>query len=54
MFMLIWNADTFGAERTVAEHIRHLREKVEINPAEPRYIKAVWGQGYKIERGKQV
>ena len=35
-----------------ADHIRHIREKIEINPAEPRYLKAAWGQGYKIERGK--
>ncbi|MBQ8927011.1 MAG: response regulator transcription factor [Oscillospiraceae bacterium] len=41
----------YGAEGTIAVHIRHLREKVEINPAEPRYLKAVWGQGYKLERG---
>lgn len=39
----------YGAEGTIAVHIRHLREKIEINPAEPRYLKAVWGQGYKIE-----
>lgn len=44
--------EPYGAESTVAVHIRHLREKIEINPAEPRYIKAVWGQGYKMERGK--
>lgn len=53
MYKLIWKDEPFGAESTVAVHIRHLREKVEINPAEPRYIKAVWGQGYKIERGKE-
>ena len=39
----------YGAESTIAVHIRHLREKIEINPAEPRYLKAVWGQGYKME-----
>ena len=54
MYKLIWKDEPYGAESTVAVHIRHLREKVEINPAEPRYIKAVWGQGYKIERGKQA
>lgn len=50
----VWEDEPYGAESTVAVHIRHLREKVEINPAEPRYIKAVWGQGYKFEkpRGK--
>lgn len=53
MYKLIWKDEPYGAESTVAVHIRHLREKVEINPAEPRYIKAVWGQGYKIERGKE-
>jgi len=52
IYKLIWKDEPYGAESTVAVHIRHLREKVEINPAEPRYIKAVWGQGYKIERGK--
>ena len=39
----------FGAENTIAVHIRHLREKIEINPSEPRYIKVVWGKGYKLE-----
>ncbi len=48
----VWKDEPFGSDSTVAVHIRHLREKLEINPAEPRYIKAVWGQGYKIERGK--
>lgn len=48
----VWKEDPFGNESTVSVHIRHLREKTEVNPAEPRYIKAVWGQGYKIERGK--
>ena len=46
----VWKDEPYGAESTVAVHIRHLREKLEINPAEPRYIKAVWGQGYKMER----
>ena len=44
----------YGAEGTIAVHIRHLREKIEINPAEPRYLKAVWGQGYKLERGGSI
>ena len=48
----VWKEDSFGNESTVSVHIRHLREKTEVNPAEPRYIKAVWGQGYKIEGGK--
>lgn len=47
----VWNDLAFGSEGTVAVHIRHLREKIEINPAEPRYLKVVWGQGYKIEKG---
>ena len=53
IYKLVWKDEPYGAESTVAVHIRHLREKVEINPAEPRYIKAVWGQGYKMERGKK-
>ena len=46
----IWHADAVGADNTVAVHIRHIREKIEINPKEPRYIKVVWGVGYKIEK----
>jgi len=46
----IWNEDAFGAENTVAVHIRHIREKIEINPREPRYLKVVWGIGYKLEK----
>ena len=53
IYQQVWKNEPYGAEATVAVHIRHLREKLEINPAEPRYIKAVWGQGYKIERGKE-
>ena len=45
----VWNEPCFGGESTVAVHIRHLREKVEINPAEPRYLKVVWAHGYKME-----
>ena len=45
----IWNEDGYGVENTVMVHIRHIREKIEINPKEPRYIKVVWGLGYKIE-----
>ena len=47
----VWNDPAYGSENTVAVHIRHLREKIEINPAEPRYLKVVWGLGYKIEKG---
>lgn len=50
IYRRVWDDEPYGAESTVAVHIRHLREKIEINPAEPRYIKAVWGQGYKMER----
>jgi DNA-binding response OmpR family regulator len=46
----VWQEPAYGSESTVAVHIRHLREKLEIDPAEPRYLKVVWGQGYKIER----
>lgn len=46
----IWNEPFMSGENTVAVHIRHLREKVEINPSEPRYIKVVWGRGYKMEK----
>ena len=46
----IWNEEAIGAENTVAVHIRHIREKIEINPREPRYLKVVWGIGYKIEK----
>lgn len=45
----VWKETLLGSENTVAVHIRHLREKLEINPADPRYIKVVWGQGYKIQ-----
>ena len=47
----IWNEDAIGADNTVAVHIRHIREKIEINPKDPRYLKVVWGVGYKIEKG---
>ncbi len=47
----VWKGSAIGMENTVAVHIRHIREKLEINPAEPRYIKVVWGHGYKMERG---
>lgn len=46
----IWNEDAIGADNTVAVHIRHIREKIEINPKEPRYLKVVWGVGYKVDR----
>ena len=48
LYRKVWNEEPYGAESTVAVHIRHLREKLEIDPASPRYIRAVWGQGYMI------
>ena len=45
----VWNEEGFGAENIIAVHIRHIREKIEINPKEPRYLKVIWGAGYKIE-----
>ncbi len=48
IYKAVWKDDPYGSENTVAVHVRHLREKVEINPSDPRYIKAVWGQGYKM------
>lgn len=52
IYRKVWRDTPYGSENTVAVHIRHLREKLEINPAEPRYLKVVWGQGYKMEKGK--
>ena len=46
----IWNEESIGADNTVAVHIRHIREKIDINPKEPRYLKVVWGVGYKVEK----
>lgn len=46
----IWNEEAIGADNTVVVHIRHIREKIEINPKEPRYLKVVWGVGYKVEK----
>lgn len=50
----IWKEDPYGAENIVAVHIRHLREKIEINPTEPRYIKVIFGQGYIMEEGRKI
>ena len=52
LYEAVWQETAFGSEGAVAVHIRHLREIVEINPSEPRYIKVVWGQGYKMEGGR--
>ena len=49
IYELVWNENSLGAETSVAVHIRHLRQKIEINPSEPRYLKVVWGLGYKME-----
>lgn len=51
IYRIVWKDAPFGTDNTVAVHIRHLREKIEITPAEPRYLKVVFGQGYKIEEG---
>lgn len=50
IYAAVWHDNPYGTENTVAVHIRHLREKLEYNPAEPRYLKAVWGRGYKITK----
>lgn len=50
IYEMIWNEEAIGADNTVAVHIRHIREKIEINPKEPQYLKVVWGVGYKIEK----
>ena len=52
LYEAVWQEAALGSEGAVAVHIRHLREKIEINPSEPRYLKVVWGQGYKMEGGK--
>ena len=53
IYETVWQENPIGSENAVAVHIRHLREKIEINPSEPRYLKVVWGRGYKMEGGKQ-
>lgn len=50
LYEAVWQESAFGSEASVSVHIRHLREKIEINPSEPRYLKVVWGQGYKLEK----
>lgn len=52
IYKKVWKDDPFGAENTVTVHIRHLREKIEIDPARPDYLKVVWGHGYKMEKKK--
>ena len=53
IYKKVWGDAPYGAEGTVAVHIRHIREKIEINPAEPRYLKVVWAKGYKMERNSK-
>ena len=52
LYETVWKEAALGSEGAVAVHIRHLREKIEINPSEPRYLKVIWGQGYKMEGGR--
>ena len=54
LYESVWQEAALGSEGSVAVHIRHLREKIEINPSEPRYLKVVWGQGYKMEGGGKL
>lgn len=54
IYRRVWQEAPLGGESSVAVHIRHLREKLEITPAEPRYLKVVWGQGYKMEKGREA
>ena len=49
IFAAVWNEPSYGADNIVAVHIRHIREKIEINPRDPRYLKVVWGLGYKLD-----
>ena len=53
LYEAVWQETALGSEGSVAVHIRHLREKIEINPSEPRYLKVMWGQGYKLEGGQK-
>lgn len=50
IYKQVWQEELFGSDNIIAVHIRHLREKVEVNPADPRYLKVVWGQGYKMDK----
>jgi len=53
IYTLVWKEKSYGADNTVAVHIRHIREKIEIDPADPRYIKVVFGQGYRMEDNRR-
>jgi DNA-binding response OmpR family regulator len=50
IYSRVWNDESYSVENTVMVHIRHIREKIEINPSDPRYLKVVWGIGYKMEK----
>jgi len=50
IYQNVWNDEAWGIENVIAVHIRHIREKIEINPKEPKYLKVIWGVGYKIEK----
>ena len=52
IYRSVWKSNPIGEENTIAVHIRHLREKIEIDPSDPRVLKVVWGQGYKMEGEK--
>ncbi len=54
IYKLVWNEEAYGAENAVSVHIRHLRQKLEIDPSQPRWLKVVWGLGYKMEGGRQA
>ena len=54
IYELVWKETALGADNAVSVHIRHLRQKIEINPSEPRYLKVVWGLGYKMEGGQET
>lgn len=54
IYRSVWKSEPIGEENTIAVHIRHIREKIEINPAEPRYLKVVWAQGYQLDGGRQA
>ena len=49
IYKSVWDEESYAAENIIAVHIRHIREKIEINPKEPKYLKVIWGIGYKIE-----
>ena len=50
----VWEGECYAAENVIAVHIRHIREKIEINPREPKYLKVIWGVGYKIEKWDKI